>query len=400
MSELKQNNMSDQNAVKDKNRILSLDFLRGVAVLGMLIANVPWHAGTSMSRVYDPDLTSTVAWLLQYLVFDQRFMPIFCMLFGASLYLLAGSDTHSSKFNRYYLRRMAILMVLGVAHAYLLWPGDILITYAVCGPFLLLFMNVRVSYLICFGVVFKLIDLAIGEWPGLYTSTIEQVLFSWWVDYGPAPSTAAEAYSGSYGDFLKYNTWRNQFIQWTALPNFRIWNALGFMLIGMALFKTGVLQGSKNTLYYRKMLMFSLLAGLPLLLYGIFARIGINETVGAYLGFTETLPLKNITFRTGCAILSFSVLSGLHLIYPTLSRTFATKIEAVGKMALTNYIFHSVLFVLIFHSFELIAFDTLDHDELFLIVVIVWIVQIIMSSLWLKNFKQGPLEAVWRKMAS
>lgn len=71
-------------------RIHSLDFLRGIAILGMLVANIPWHAGDSMSRVIEPDVTSVGAWLLQYLVFDQRFLPIFCMLFGAGALLLAS----------------------------------------------------------------------------------------------------------------------------------------------------------------------------------------------------------------------------------------------------------------------------------------------------------------------
>ncbi|MEO1204266.1 MAG: hypothetical protein AAFX10_16300, partial [Pseudomonadota bacterium] len=105
-------------------RIRSLDFLRGVAILGMLVANVPWHAGDSMSRVIDPSSTSVAAWLLQYLVFDQRFLPIFCMLFGAGALLLAARPGAARQFGSYYLTRMLILFLIGVAHAYLLWPGD------------------------------------------------------------------------------------------------------------------------------------------------------------------------------------------------------------------------------------------------------------------------------------
>ena len=381
---------------KLKPRIHSLDFMRGIAVLGMLVANVPWHVGTSMSRVHDADGLSVTAWLLQYLIFDQRFMPIFCMLFGASLFLMAGEDKKQSSFNSYYLRRMTILMILGIAHAYLLWPGDILITYAVCGPILLLFFNVRISYLIFFGILFKFVDLAFGEWPQLYVTTIEQLFFSWWVDYGDAPSAAAAAYNGSYTDLLKYNTWRNQFIQWTALPNFRIWNALGFMLIGMALFKVGILQGCKSNNYYRKMLKVSLLMGLPLVLYGILARIGINPTVGNFFGYTEILPLKNITFRTGCAIMSFSVLSSIHLLYSKLNKSLAYPIEAVGKMALTNYIFHSAFFIFLFHLTKQFSFDSYDHDVYFVFVLVLWGIQISLSWFWLKSFRQGPIEAFWR----
>lgn len=381
-----------------KSRISSLDFLRGIAVLGMLVANIPWHVGSSMSRVYEADISSVTAWILQYLVFDQRFMPIFCMLFGASLYLIARGNEKTAGFQQYFLRRMAVLLLLGILHAYLLWPGDILITYAFCGVILLTFVSTPVRWLIFFGVLFKGVDLAFGEWPTLYKNSLEYVLFSWWVDYGEAPSTAAAAYAGSYMDLLAYNSWRNQFIQWTALPNFRIWNALGFMLIGMALFRLGILQGHRSAGYYRKMIFVSLLVGLPLVLYGIAARIGVNPTVGSFVGFNHDLPLSNITFRTGCAVVAFSVLGAIHLLYLFVSAHFKTAIENVGKMALSNYIFHSLFFVLIIHTFKLFEFDTLDHDIMFILVILLWAFQIILSAMWLKHHNQGPLEAIWRHM--
>lgn len=168
---------AELSAVK-KNRIASLDFMRGIAILGMLVANIPWLAGNTMSRVYEADIASVTAWLLQYLVFDQRFLPIFCMLFGASIYLLSAGSRDDASFNRYFLRRMGALFVLGVAHAYLLWPGDILITYAVCGPLLLVFRKLDAWTLIAIGAALKGVNLAFGEWPELYAMSIERVLFS------------------------------------------------------------------------------------------------------------------------------------------------------------------------------------------------------------------------------
>lgn len=351
-----------------------------------------------MSRVLEPDVWSVAAWLNQYLIFDQRFVPIFCMLFGASIYLLAGSEGATKGFSTYYLRRMSVLLLLGVAHAYILWPGDILITYSVCGPFLLLFYRAPVWSLVLVGISFKIIGLIIGEWPQVYFATLDKWLFSW-VEIGEAPSSIAEAYAGSYADLFTYNAWRNQFIQWTALPYFRIWNAFGFMLIGMALFRSGILQGGKSASFCKKWAVIGLSMGLPLVLYGVLARIGSNPTVGPFLGFTTDLPLQNIAFRTGCAVLSLALLSALHCVYPNLSDRVKSMIEAVGRMALTNYIFHSILFLIIFHVVFPRAFDTLDHDILFLLVVGVWGIQLGGSQLWLKYFKQGPLEAFWRWLA-
>ncbi len=382
------------------DRIRSLDLLRGVAILGMLVANIPWHAGDSMSRVIDPDSTSVAAWLLQYLVFDQRFLPIFCMLFGAGALLLAARPSTPRRFTSYYLTRMALLFAIGVAHAYLLWPGDILITYAVCSPFVLLALNWSVARLLAVGILLKTINLVIGEWPQVYEATLERVLFSWWVDYGAAPSTIAEAYAGSYAGLFEYNGWRNQFLQWTALPYFRIWNALGFMLIGMALYKLGVLQGARSACFYRRLAAFSLALGLPLVLYGVVARVGVNPTVGPYLGFVDELPLRSVSFLLGCAISSFAVLAGTHLFLHRFAGRVTEPIERVGRMALTNYLLHSVFFLLLFHVLKVLPFDTLDHDALLMLVVTTWLLQIALSWFWLATFKQGPVEALWRRFTA
>ena len=377
-------------------RIRSLDFLRGLAILGMLVANIPWHAGDSMSRVIDPDAASVTAWLTQYLVFDQRFLPIFCMLFGAGALLLASRPSAPHRFAPYFLIRMTVLFSVGVAHAYLLWPGDILITYAVCSPFLLLALGWSVARLLVAGVLLKVISLIIGEWPQLYEVTLERALFSWWVDYGDAPSTIGEAYAGSYSELFEYNAWRNQFIQWTALPYFRIWNALGFMLIGMALYKTGVLQGARSVGFYRRMATFSFAIGAPLVIYGVVARVGVNLSVGPYLSFENELPLRSVTFMLGCATTCFAVLGSAHLFYKRFAGRVTEPIERVGRMALTNYLLHSVAFLLLFHWLKVLPFDVLDHDALFVLVVATWVLQIGLSWFWLARFRQGPVEALWR----
>ncbi len=378
-------------------RIRSLDFLRGMAILGMLVANIPWHAGDSMSRVIDPDAGSVTAWLLQYLVFDQRFMPIFAMLFGAGVLLLASRPSAPRPFAPFYLVRMFLLFVIGVLHAYLLWPGDILITYAVCSPFLLLAMNWSTGRLLAVGLALKAIGLIFGQWPILYEATIEQLLFAGWVDYGAPPSSIVDAYAGSYADLLTYNAWRNQFIQWTALPDYRIWNALGFMLIGMALYKLGILQGSRAPAFYKRWTLTALALGFPLVLYGVFARVGVNPTVGPYLGFEVELPLRQITFLIGCAVCSMAVLGGAQLFFKRYAGAVTEPIERIGRMALTNYLLHSVLFLLIFHSFQMLPFDALDHDALLLLVIGTWGLQLALSWFWLSAFRQGPVEALWRR---
>ncbi len=382
-----------------KSRIHALDFLRGIAVLGMLIANVPWHAGDSMSRINDPDISSVAAWLFQYVIVDQRFMPIFAMLFGAGLLLMCQPTVRSEPFVRYYLKRMIILLGLGVIHAYIIWPGDILITYAICGPFLLLAIHHSPIRLLIFAFILQTINLLFAQWPQIYDATLGAILFDWWVDYGDAPSTIQQAYAGSYEDLFRYNAWRNQFIQWTGLTSFRVWNALSFMLIGMALFKTGVLQGERSSNFYRKLALYAVALGGPFVIYGLLARIGANETVGPYLSFTMELPLSQFTFIIGCAVTSLAMLSALHLLYSVSPDWWRKSIEGVGRMALSNYLLQSVLFLLLFHGLKIIPFDSLDHDSMLGLVLIVWAIQIVTSKVWLSNFGQGPMEMLWRLFA-
>ena len=129
------------------------------------------------------------------------------------------------------------------------------------------------------------------------------------------------------------------------------------------------------------------------------ARIGINPTVGPFLGFTSELPLRSITFLSGCAVVSLGVVAGIHIAYPRLSNAVTEPVEAVGRMALSNYIFHSVFFFVLFFSLKLIEFDSLDHDGLLLLVLLVWGIQLLLSTVWMRHFKQGPIEALWRRMA-
>lgn len=383
-----------------RERLESLDYLRGVAILGMLVANVPWHTGTSMSRVHEADWSSAAGWLFQYLVIDGRFMPIFCMLFGAGFLILAEGRERAPGFGLYVARRMGILFLIGLAHAYLLWPGDILLTYAICGLALLVFYRLGAGWLLALGIGFKLLHQAILQWPVIYDLAFDSWMFAWWLDIGDAPMSEAEAYAGSYADLLAYNAWRNQFIQWTAMPYFRIWNALGFMLIGMALYRWGVLQARLDNRVYRRMFWISILVGVPMLVYGLVGRVGGHDTLGPLFGHEQTLPQYAAILRLGSNVTAVSMLAGLILVFKANSDArWLGPVKAVGRMALTNYIMHSVIFLVIFAGFNAVPYDSLDPDDRLAWSLAIWVVQLTLSPFWLRLFKQGPLEKAWRLLA-
>ncbi|MCG8414028.1 MAG: DUF418 domain-containing protein, partial [Pseudomonadales bacterium] len=356
--------------------------------------------GTSMSRVYEADFFSVGAWLLQYVIVDQRFMPIFAMLFGAGFLILSEGRENTPGFKTYIFRRMGVLLLIGIAHAYLIWPGDILINYAICGPLLLLFYRLSPTRLFGFAIAFKLLHLAILQWPIIYDATFHRLLFAWWLEIGDAPMTEAAAYAGSYSDLLRYNFWRNQFIQWTAMLDYRVWNALSFMLVGMALYKLNVLSGAVPNIIYRRTLIVSLIAGTPFLIYGIVGRIGADDSVGAYFGFQQDLPLTFFSHNVGTAVTSFAMLSVLLLWYnarPT-SRV-VSMLRSVGRMALSNYVMQSLIFFVIFAVLEWVPYDSLDPDERLVWAIFIWAFQIGFSVMWLRLFSMGPLESLWRRLA-
>jgi uncharacterized protein len=382
------------------SRIDSLDFLRGTAVLGMLIANVPWHTGTSMSRMHEVDATSVLAWLLQYSVVDQRFMPVFAMLFGAGLLILAQGREAAPGFKSFFVRRMGLLFLIGLVHAYLIWPGDILLTYAICGPILLLFLRSGPATLFAVGVLLKILHIAILQWPAIYDQTLDRVLFAWWLEIGDPPMSEAAAYAGSYADLFAFNVWQNLHLQITAMFDWRIWDALGFMLIGMAFYRWGILQGTAPGKFYRRMLLIGLTVGLPTLIYGLLARIGASETVGPFLGWQVDWPLQGLAHNVGTGFTSIALLAALVLGFRDAGNAaWLSPIKAVGRMALTNYVMHSVIFLVIFAVFDWVPYDSLDPDDRLLWVLAIWAVQLVLSPVWLKLFGQGPLEGLWRRLA-
>lgn len=381
-------------------RIDSLDFLRGVAILGMLFVNVPWHAGTSMSRVYEADFFSVTAWLLQYVIVDQRFMPIFGMLFGAGFIILAQGREDDPGFSRYVFRRMGVLLLIGLAHAYLIWPGDILINYALCGPLLLLFYHMSPRQLFFWALASKALHLIMLQWQFIYDETFYRLLFAWWLEIGPAPMSEGAAYAGSYFDLLRYNAWRNQFIQWTAMLDYRIWNALAFMLAGMGLYKLNLLSGAASVALYRRIVLIALALGTPFLLYGVAGIIGENDVIGPYLGFETELPFTSLTHQIGTAITAFAMLAGLLLCYKAAPGIHAvTLLRGVGRMALSNYVMHSLIFFTIFAVLEWVPYDSLDPDQRLLWTAVIWAVQLAFSNWWLRRYPMGPLETLWRKLA-
>lgn len=380
-----------------ERRLASLDLIRGFAILGMLWVNVPWHIGDSMSRVDPPTASNLAIWLGQYLLVSDKMQPIFAMLFGAGIALqFERAERRGTPYEPIFRRRMAWLFAIGVAHAYLIWPGDILITYSLCGVLIYRFRDWSFRRLVLVGAAIKGVNLVFLQWPDAYDATLYRLLFAWWFDAGPEPMSGVEAYAGSYRDLLRWNAWRNQTIQWTAMPYFRFWGSCGPMLIGMALIRLPLLRSDCSPRLCLRFAAIAAAIGLPPMLYGLLGKIGHNETVGPALGFTRELPLSTPAFAAG----SFFVA----LVYLALAAAFAQRttllgssLAAVGRTALTNYIAQSVICLLLLRAG--VTWNTWDQSEQLRLTAVLWVVEPLASLAWLRVYSQGPLEWAWRRLA-
>ena len=236
--------------VADAQRIVSLDVLRGFALLGILVVNI---GGFSMpgAAYFDPtaygDLTglNRFVWQVTHVFFDLKFMAIFSMLFGAGVVLMTSRQEAKGRPTAgLHFRRMAWLIVFGLLHAHLLWYGDILVWYGLCGLAVFWFRKLRPRSLILLGVVVIGIGSAImlsagltlSSWPPEAVAEVVEEL-------KPSPDAIAEEvaiYQGGWLEQMRSRVPSAIEMETETFLFFAAWRVSGLMLLGMGLFKLGV----------------------------------------------------------------------------------------------------------------------------------------------------------------
>ena len=392
----------------DPARIDSLDYLRGIAVMGILVANLPSFA-LPEAAYFSPAawggtrVADVAAWFATHVLIEGKMRWLFSLLFGASMLLVveraqaAGASGASVHF-----RRMAWLFVIGCLHLYGLWWGDILAHYALCGSIAFLFVRLRVRALLA--VALALIVWEVVQWGGLYLAILDAqanpdanaraLLADLAAGFGvpPAADLAAEiaAYRGGYPQIL---SWR-----WAhATSPFAFLLVLGpetlaTMLLGMAGLKSGFLTGAWSRPRYVRWAAAALGVALP-----AYVATGVNTIAGGFaiddvvLG-AMTLPAL---FRTP-AIIGYAAL-GILLLRP--GGRLSGRIAAAGRAAFTNYLGTSLLMTTIFYGYGLGLFGRLSRADLYWLVPLAWAAMLVWSQPWLARHRHGPLEWAWRSLA-
>lgn len=386
------------------NRFPALDVLRAIAVFGILPMNIQGFA-LHDSAVLNPyacawtDPLNVGVWVITTALFGRKDLMLFAMMFGAGILMIADRCAGAGRSALpIHFQRMAALMLIALIHAYLIWPGDILFTYSVCGMAVFACRNWSPKRLLCAGsglflVPIVLLIVAQLCLPLFGESLRAEVLGS----FLPTAETIAAHYEIYRGSWLAQMPTRasGAFTQHTVLLLMAMgWVSAGMMLVGMALYRMGYLTGQRGRAGYGRLLAWSALIGTLLTVLGFWLNFQ-NGWRAEFSMFIGRFPGE-----LGAPLLALSTIALVMLFFAHRERNWlTTSLAAVGQMSLTNYLMHSVILTFLFYGTGLGWIGTVDRVQQLLIVVAIWLLQMIYSPLWLSYFHFGPVEWLWRTLA-
>jgi uncharacterized protein len=411
--------------IKAAERINSLDVIRGIALLGILLMNIN---GMGLPFSYsDPTIAGGAdglnlkVWIANSMLFEGTMRGLFTLLFGAGVILLTSrlekSGAGITTADIYY-RRILWMLLFGIINVYvLLWNGDILYPYAIFGLMLFPFRNATVKklllvagILISVGILWDISDYRTNlqvQQEGIELQSLkargndlskdqEDTLKKWeklkTKHTQEEVDEQIEKMHQGYFKVMMAKVESNQFMQ-TWFP-YRVWpwDILSFMLIGMAFFKLRIFHGERTRLFYLIMLITGYLVGLTV--NYMETRMILDSNFDAVIMYKA-----DQTYQIGRLFTTIGHV-GLFMLFikSGILRFLQKSLAAVGKMALSNYLTHSIVTSIIFYGDGFSMYGKLERYELYYIVAGIWIFQLIASPIWLKYFIYGPAEWIWRSL--
>ena len=240
--------------VAEKERIVNIDVLRGFALLGILPMNIQYFsmigaAYLNPTAYGDLHGANYLVWLLSHVLADEKFMTIFSMLFGAGILLMTSHIESAGKRSAaLHYRRMGWLILFGVAHAYLLWSGDILFTYGMCGLVVYPFRKSRARTLLVAGLltiaVASVVLTSYGAWSHHWSpAQLQEARQDLWTPTSAMVAKELAAYRGNWTAQMSFRVPDSVQMETLFFLAFAFWRAAGLMLIGMGLFKRELSAG-------------------------------------------------------------------------------------------------------------------------------------------------------------
>lgn len=395
----------------DQDRHLSLDALRGFAVMGILAMNIV--AFTLPRAAYiNPmawGITTQIdiaSWAVAFLLVEGKMRGLFSLLFGASM-LLVIERAHAAGLNARSIhnRRMLWLLVFGVLHYSFIWDGDILALYALCGLMAYRLVSLSASALTRLGVVFVLLNLLL--WIGILASAHSlsalsspdaRASFADIMDALGAPNSPSIAKDLALyqSDYLAITSHRLS----DALTNPLLmafaygFETLGLMAFGMALYKSGWLTGEVAWKRRVRAAFWAYGLGLPLLV-GLAAwnwHQGFAPLLTADIYYAYSVPARLLVMMGHLLVLGL-------MISRFQSHNFMARVAAAGRMAFSNYILTSIVMTTLFYGYGGTLFGQMPRASIYLVVPLMWIIMLVWSPKWMAHFAYGPLEWLWRSLA-
>lgn len=419
--------------VASADRIKSIDTIRGFALLGILMMNIPgfginwdfWYHITHSPRTGNDYYTFTAV----FVFFEGTMRGLFSMLFGAGmvLFMLNKKDIPGQPtVAEYYYRRLLWLVLFGLINAFvILWEGDILFFYGLCGMLLFPFRKLKPKWLVVLALACVSIGMIKSEWGWsefrekriAYNEAVDakkenkklnaeqEAAISGWmnIEKRQKPDTAQtnenrRKMRSGYGTIFNYFIPSNADGEIGYMYN-GCWDMLAMMFLGMAMFAWGFFTNKLRTSTYAMWMLIGYGVGIPvgwvLVQQGWldFGAMGPGAYADRWRVSHEVfLEFRRIPLTIGHASLLMLIFrSGL---VPWLMKALAN----VGQMAFTNYLMQSIICTFFFYGYGFGNYDKLYFHQLYYAVGAVWIFQIIFSAIWLSYFRFGPFEWLWRSL--
>ena len=394
-------------------RIVTLDAVRGFAVCGILVMNIV-SMGMPAYAYVDPNYyggahgADLTAWALAYIFADGKMRALFTMLFGASLLLITDSaEDHEPGPARVHYARIFWLFVFGMLHAWFVWYGDILVEYAICGAIAFVGRKWQPSALIF--AAFCLIAFSAAhsliEWHDMYVLRAlvegghppDDAVRGWnkvLAQTAPNPAVIGQElrlYHGTIADAFAARAPMTTMFQTVVLPGV-VPETLGFVFLGMALYRLGFWTSRWPKQAYR----WSIASGAAAaLLYLPLTRAIIGHAFNpAFLPLADVLTLLLRPF------LALAYASALILMMEAGFANWLTgRFAAAGRMAFSNYLGTSLVMTTIFYGYGFGLFGELHRAQLCLLVLGQWVLILGWSKPWLRYFRYGPFEYIWRSLS-
>lgn len=397
--------MQPLQPIQPHERIEIIDIIRGIAILGILLVNIAHFSYPDLYlHMTGKDHFLMKDWhKLDFIIGDilnifvrMKFVMMFSFLFGfGMIIMMENAQAKKRRFVPTYLRRLFVLLVIGIIHGFFIWDGDILTQYALLGFILLLFRKCKPRTLVIFSIVFYLLF----SLPSIQTSfqTIdpeqEQAMMQYQEEMAQMFNDKAKQALQAYGNGT-----------FTEIVKQRVHDRIYYMAIN------GMLSTNPLLFFYASIPMFSLL-----LLGAAFAKSKIFHDPSKHLRLLKTLwwlglliglpaniayVLWNEDFLLlGAPLLMlFYVTSVVFLFHFQWGKRLLMPFSAVGRTAFTNYLMQSVIGTLIFYNYGLGLYGKVQPFVAVLIALGIFIFQMIVSNIWLKQYRYGPFEWVWRTL--